>query len=74
MLPQLGKMILIVGLALTAVGAGLLLAGRLGLGKLPGDFSFGGKNWRVYVPIGTCVALSILLTLLMMILSRFRKG
>lgn len=47
--------------------------GKAGLGKLPGDLDFGGKNWRVYLPIGTCVVLSVLLTLIMWILARLRR-
>ena len=74
MLQQIGKLVLILGLVLTAAGAGLMLAGRLGLAKLPGDLSFGGKNWRVYVPLGTCIVLSIILTIIMWIAFRMRKG
>ena len=74
MMQSVGKLLLILGLVLTIMGAALMLAGRLGLGKLPGDLSFGGKNWRVYVPLGTCVVLSIILTIIMWIVFRIRKG
>ena len=40
------------------------------IGKLPGDFSFGGANWRVYVPLGTSLLLSLLLTLLLTLLRK----
>ncbi len=39
--------------------------GRGVIPKLPGDVSFGGRNWRVYVPIGTSILLSVLLTVLL---------
>ncbi len=73
MLQQLGKFVFLFGVVLVVVGGIMYLAGRLGLGRLPGDFSFGGKNWRIYLPIGTCIILSIILTLIMWIIMRLRK-
>ncbi|HEX2069498.1 MAG TPA: DUF2905 domain-containing protein [Actinomycetota bacterium] len=32
---------------------------------MPGDFSFGGRNWRVYLPLGTSILISIVLTVLL---------
>lgn len=66
---QLGRFLLIAGLAVAAVGAVLLLAGKLGLGRLPGDIVWEGENWRVYVPLGWMVLLSVVLTLLLNLLS-----
>jgi hypothetical protein len=74
MYQQLGKWMIVAGIVLAAMGGLLLLAGRLGLGKLPGDVSFGGRNWRVYLPLGTCILLSILLSVVMWIILRIRKG
>lgn len=73
MFQQIGKVVLFAGLVMTAFGGLLYLLGRLGLGRLGGDVSFGGKNWRVYLPIGTCVLLSILLTLILYVLGRLRR-
>ncbi len=70
MLEQLGKLVLAVGAILIALGGAMYLLGRLGLARLPGDLSFGGRNWRVYLPIGTSILLSILLTLILYIISR----
>jgi Protein of unknown function (DUF2905) len=58
-----GRSLLILGLVLAVVGILLELAPALRLGRLPGDISFGGSTWRVYIPIGTSIVLSILLTL-----------
>jgi len=62
----LARALIAVGLVLLVLGVVLLLAERtsLPLGRLPGDFSFGGNGWRVYFPLGTSIVLSILLTLL----------
>lgn len=56
------------------VGVLFLLLGKLGLFRLPGDMAFGGEHWKVYVPLGTCIVLSILLTLVMWMIQFFRRG
>ena len=67
----LGRMLVIVGLALAAVGA-LLWAGlgRDRGGLLPGDISLERGNVKFYFPIVTCVVLSLVLTVLIRL---FRK-
>lgn len=72
---ELGKMLLGVGLAIALVGALLLLAARIGLplGRLPGDISYKGKNFSVYVPIGTSILISIVLSLILYLITRFRR-
>ncbi|MBV8298671.1 MAG: DUF2905 domain-containing protein [Candidatus Eremiobacteraeota bacterium] len=59
----LGRSLLVFGLVLALVGILLEFAPALRLGRLPGDVSFGGTSWRVYVPLGTSLLLSIVLTL-----------
>ncbi len=57
----------LVGLAalLAVMGGVLMFAGRAGLGRLPGDLSFGGNGVRVYVPLATCVLLSVVATVVL---------
>lgn len=63
---MLGRMLLILGAVIFLVGAMLAFGPRIPwLGRLPGDFSFGGENWRVYVPLGTSILISVVLTLLL---------
>jgi Protein of unknown function (DUF2905) len=70
-LGDLGRMLLVLGLVLAAAGALLLLAGQLpGLGRLPGDVSLERGNFRLYVPLGTSILLSVLLTLILNLLFR----
>jgi hypothetical protein len=59
-----GRAILTLGLLLVVVGLLVEFAPALRLGRLPGDFSLGNSNFRVYVPLGTSLLLSIVLTLL----------
>lgn len=67
---QIGKYLLVAALVLAATGGLLLLAGGLGLGRLPGDVAFGGRNVRVYVPIATSIILSVVATIVLNLLSR----
>jgi hypothetical protein len=61
---------LVVGLGLAAVGLAVVVAGALGLGRLPGDFSFGKGNVRVYAPLATCLLLSAVATIVLNVISR----
>ena len=66
---QIGKLLLMVGIAIALLGAVVILLGHLGLFKLPGDLQFGGKNWKVYIPLASCIIISIILTLLLWLIS-----
>jgi len=57
--------VLVFGLLLVAIGLLLEFAPALKLGRLPGDFSFGGSGWRVYIPLGTSLLLSVVLTVVL---------
>ncbi|HMF91565.1 MAG TPA: DUF2905 domain-containing protein [Candidatus Angelobacter sp.] len=61
----LGKLLLFLGGIIVAIGAVLLIAGRfnLPLGRLPGDFVYRNGRTVVYIPLGTCLLLSIILSL-----------
>jgi hypothetical protein len=71
----LAKLLIGCGLLLLAAGGLLLLLGRTGipLGRLPGDFSYRGKNVSVYFPLATSIVLSILLSFIFYLLSRFHR-
>ena len=73
MLQQIARMLIFLGLAITAFGVLLYLFGRMGLGRLPGDISIAGRNWRVYLPLGTCILLSVLLTLILYVARLLRR-
>lgn len=72
---DLGRLLIALGLLLAAVGGVVLLLGKSGLpiGRLPGDFSWRGRNTTVYFPLGTSILLSVVLSLVFYILSRLRK-
>ncbi len=73
---QLGKGILLLGLVLVVVGLVVMAGSRVsffGLGRLPGDIAYKGKNVSFYFPIVTCLLLSGVLTLVVWLISRFTK-
>jgi hypothetical protein len=72
---DLGRLLIGVGLVLLIAGGLLLLLGRTGfpLGRLPGDISYRGRNLSVYFPLGTSILLSVVLSLVFYLLSRFRR-
>lgn len=72
---ELGKLLIAIGLAIAVLGAALVVAGRLGvpLGRLPGDIAYKGKHAFVYIPLGTCILVSAVLSLLFYLLSRFHR-
>jgi hypothetical protein len=58
-----GKALVIIGLAIAALGAVMMLG--LPLGRLPGDFAVRRGSFSFYFPLTTSVVLSIILTLLL---------
>ena len=72
-LASLGRALVAVGALLAAVGGLLLLAERfpwLRIGRLPGDLSYERDGFRLYLPLGTSILLSVLLTLVLWLLRR----
>ncbi|MBV8116152.1 MAG: DUF2905 domain-containing protein [Silvibacterium sp.] len=72
---SLARMLIQIGLILVVAGGVILLLGRLGIsfGSMPGDLTWRRKNVTVFFPLGTSILLSILLTLLFWLFSRFRR-
>jgi hypothetical protein len=64
----LGRLLIIVGVVLVAVG--LLVNMGVPIGRLPGDFSIRRGNFSFYFPLTTSIIASILLTLLFTFLGR----
>jgi hypothetical protein len=71
MIPPVGKLLIILGLALVACGLLLTFAGKIPLlGKLPGDIRIEREHGSFYFPLGTCLLLSLLLSLLLWLFRR----
>lgn len=72
---DLGKALMGLGLLLLVVGAGFVLAGRMGWppGRLPGDFAWKGKHVQMFFPLGTSIAISVVLTLVLWLVMKVRR-
>ncbi len=69
---HVGKLLVFAGVALIVIGALLMLGSKFsffGLGRLPGDIAYKGKNVSFYFPLVTCIVLSAVLTLILWLLS-----
>ena len=68
---DLGRLLILIGVILVVVGAAFLLAPKIPwLGKLPGDISYKRGNFSFYFPLGTCILISIILTLILYLFRR----
>jgi len=66
-----GKLLILVGLILALAGLLLTFAGKIPLiGKLPGDLRIEREGFSFYLPLGTCLLLSLLLSLLFWLFRR----
>lgn len=72
---ELGKMLVWLGVGVVVIGVVLILLGRtnLPIGRLPGDILYRGKHTTFYFPIVTCILLSVVLSLVLYFVSRFRQ-
>jgi hypothetical protein len=71
-LPQFGKTLMLFGAILVAAGMLLTLAGKVPfLGRLPGDFVWKRGSFSMYFPLATSILLSIVVTLILYVISRF---
>ena len=69
---EIGKWLVVAGLVVLVTGGLLILLGRLPFfGQLPGDFTFQGQNVSCFVPLGTMIVVSLLLTVLLNIVLRW---
>ncbi|MCC2545436.1 DUF2905 domain-containing protein [Hymenobacter sp. BT175] len=74
MTPQLGKLLVLIGLGVAVVGAILWLGGGSLLnwfGRLPGDVQVERPGFRLYVPWVSMLLVSVLLSLVMWLVRRF---
>jgi hypothetical protein len=67
---DLARLLIIAGGMLVLAGAALLLLGKLGFGRLPGDIVLQWGGVRIFIPIATSILLSFLLTVILRILRK----
>ncbi|HEY7508873.1 MAG TPA: DUF2905 domain-containing protein [Vicinamibacteria bacterium] len=70
-MPEIGRILLVVGGVLLVLGLVLTFAGRVPfLGRMPGDLVYRRGNFTLYFPIVTSIVLSLLLTAILWLFRR----
>ncbi len=67
-----GRLLIAAGAVLIVLGLLLSYMRTLRLGSLPGDLHWSGRGWQVWLPLGTSILLSLLLTLALNLFLRRR--
>jgi Protein of unknown function (DUF2905) len=71
----MGRLFVFAGLVLIVIGLVIMIANRanLPIGRLPGDITYRGKHTVVYFPLATSILISIVLSLVLYLIARFRR-
>ena len=64
MSPELGRVLLVIGVVLVVIGGLAVLGVRLPFGRLPGDIAIEGERGGIYIPIATMLVVSLILTVI----------
>lgn len=72
---DLGKVLVLAGMVAIVAGVAMMLLGRanLPLGRLPGDIVYRGKNTTFYFPLATSILVSVVLSVVLYLIGRFRR-
>ncbi|MGD0598387.1 MAG: DUF2905 domain-containing protein [Terriglobales bacterium] len=72
---ELGRLLLMLGIALVVIGGIVMLLGRTGLplGRLPGDVLYRGKNTTFYFPLASSILLSVVLSIVLFLIGRMKR-
>jgi len=73
---DIGKLLVVLGVALIVVGLLFIMGSKfswLGLGHLPGDIRYKGKNTTFYFPLATCVLISVIVSLILWLISHLTR-
>ena len=70
MSPDIGRILVVVGLLLAGLGLLVALGIRIPLGQLPGDIRIEGERGGIYIPITTMVLVSVVLTVILSVVLR----
>jgi hypothetical protein len=66
----MARFLIVLGLAILLVGLLWPYLSKLGLGRLPGDIVIERENVTLYIPLATCLLLSLVLSLIVWVANR----
>jgi hypothetical protein len=67
---ELGRIILLIGIVMVVIGGLAAFGVRLPFGRLPGDIAITGQRGGIFIPLGSMILVSLVLTVLFNILFR----
>jgi hypothetical protein len=69
----ISRYLMLAGIALFLIGGGMYLAAKFGipLGRLPGDIHIEGENGSFYFPVTSSILVSVILSILFNLISKF---
>lgn len=67
---DLGKILIISGLLLVGIGLLLTFGSKFGFNRLPGDIRIEKENFSFFFPLGTCLLISLVLSLILWLFKR----
>jgi hypothetical protein len=70
MSPEIGRILVVVGLVLIVIGGLAALGMRLPFGRLPGDIVIQGERGTIFIPLGTMLLVSVVLTIVFSVIGR----
>jgi hypothetical protein len=72
---EMGRMLVMLGVALVVIGGVVMLLGRTGLplGRLPGDVLYRGKNTTFYFPLASFILISVALSIVLFLIGRLKR-
>jgi hypothetical protein len=72
---EFGRVLILVGAVLVVAGVVLVGMGRMNvpLGRLPGDIVYRGKNSTIYLPLATSILVSVVLTIVLYVVGRWKR-
>ncbi len=71
---EMGRLLVVLGIALVVIGGIVMLFGRTGLplGRLPGDIVYRGKNTTFYFPLASSILISVVLSIVLFLIGRMK--
>jgi len=72
---EMGRILVVLGVALVVIGGIVMLLGRSGLplGRLPGDILYRGKNTTFYFPLASSILISVVLSIVLFLIGRMKR-
>ena len=69
---EMSRFLIFLGITLLVAGVISPYLGKIGLGRLPGDFLISRGNLTLYFPLMSCLIVSIVISLIFWIIGRYQ--